>query len=498
MRAENRIHFSSSRSRVSLETTPVTFVPVSMARLLVLLILSGLMALGAGDARAQKVAVPESREQVRLTYAPVVRRAAPAVVNVYVRKRVRTGDAQTGGDPFREFFNRQFRIPRQRVQNSLGSGVIVSPDGIMVTNNHVIKGGGKDAEIKVVLADKREFPARVILKDEKTDLAVLRIDAPGVTFSSIKISNSDELEVGDIVFAIGNPFGFGQTVTSGIISALARTTLGKSDYQFFIQTDASINPGNSGGALIDINGNLVGVNTAIFSKTGASHGLGFAIPANMVQLVVQSAIQGKSVKRPWLGARLRSVTSDIAESLGLERPAGALVEQIWSKSPAQNAGLEIGDVIVSVEGKDVADPRAFRYRFGTKGVGGHVSVRLLRDNKAYDAKIALVAAPEDPPRDERSLTGRNPFSGARVANLSPALAEELSIDEGAAGVVVLKVRRGSTAGNLGLRKGDIIVSVNGASVQSTRELEDHVRQRQRRWRVSVKRGKRLLNVVIGG
>lgn len=456
------------------------------------------LALTLSDVAAQRAAVPESREQVRLTYAPVVKRAAPAVVNVYVRGRVRTGGAQIGSDPFREFFSRRFRFPRDRGQNSLGSGVILSSDGVMVTNHHVIKGGGRDAEIKVVLADKREYPAKVILKEEKTDLAVLRIEAPGVKFPYLEMEDSDELEVGDIVFAIGNPFGFGQTVTSGIVSALARTTLGISDYQFFIQTDAAINPGNSGGALIDINGKLVGVNTAIFSRTGASHGIGFAIPANMVQIVVDSAIQGKKVKRPWLGARLRSVTSDIAESLGLERPVGALVEQLWTSGPAKVAGLEPGDVIVSVDGKDVADPRAFRYRFGTRGIGGTAVLRIQRDGKAYDAEVKLVPAPEDPPRDERDLAGRHPFSGARVANLSPAVAEELSLDEGVRGVVVLAVERGSTASNLGLKPGDIIVSINGAEVLSTRKLADYLRVPQRRWRVSVKRGKRLLNVLIGG
>ncbi len=225
----------------------------------------------------------------------------------------------------------------------------------MVTNNHVIQGSG-EAEITVALADGREFPAKLILKDEQTDLAVLRLDAEGVQFPSIEFSDSDSLEVGDLVLAIGDPFGVGQTVTSGIVSALARTQVGISDYQFFIQTDAAINPGNSGGALVDMDGRLAGINTAIFSKSGGSHGIGFAIPSNMVRLVVQSALKGGKVQRPWLGASLQPVTPDIAESLGLDTPSGALVAKVHAKGPAAKAGLQAGDIVVSVDDKAVQGP----------------------------------------------------------------------------------------------------------------------------------------------
>ena len=218
----------------------------------------------------------------------------------------------------------QIGIPRERIQNSLGSGVLVGSDGVVVTNDHVIQGSG-EAEITVALADGREFPAKIILKDEQTDLAVLRLDADQVAFPSIAFSDSDGLEVGDLVLAIGDPFGVGQTVTSGIVSALARTQVGISDYQFFIQTDAAINPGNSGGALVDMDGRLVGINTTIFSRSGGSHGIGFAIPSTMVRLVVQSALTGGKVQRPWFGAALQALTPDIADTLGLEVPAGALI-----------------------------------------------------------------------------------------------------------------------------------------------------------------------------
>jgi len=279
------------------------------------------------------------------------------------------------------------------LQNSLGSGVIVGGDGLVVTNNHVVKGSG-EADIRVVLADKRELPAKVILSDEKLDLAVLRIEGHGAGFPHIEFDNSDAIEVGDLVLAIGNPFGIGQTVTSGIVSALARTGIGGADEQYFIQTDAAINPGNSGGALVDMDGRLVGINTAIFSKSGGSLGIGFAIPSNMVRLVVQSALKGGRVQRPWLGATLQTVTPDIAESLGLETPSGALVAKVHAKGPAAQAGLRAGDVVVSVDDKEVKDPQAFQYRFVTKGLGGAADlgvlrkgqkIKFLRSGLVYDA-----------------------------------------------------------------------------------------------------------------
>jgi serine protease Do len=430
----------------------------------------------------------------------VVERASPAVVNVYVRRQVRERVSPFFNDPFfKRFFGEDFGIPRERVQNSLGSGVIVSPDGVVVTNHHVIKDAGENGEVKVAFADKREYPAEVVLTDERTDLAVLRIDAPDASFPHVEFANSEKLEVGDIVLAIGNPFGVGQTVTSGIVSALARTHVGVSDYQFFIQTDAAINPGNSGGALIDMDGRLVGINTAIYSRSGGSHGIGFAIPSNMVQLVVRSALEGKRVKRPWFGAELQEVTRDLAESLGLDRPAGAIIREFHEASPAAEAGLQPGDVIVGVDGKAVSDPEAFRYRFATRGIGGSAKIRFIRDGRVDRVRVPLVAAPEKPPRNTTEIGGRNPFTGATVANLSPALAEELGLDMDSRGVIVLNVKQGSIAANTGfLREHDIVIGVNGARVDSVRELEQAVEQRARQWRISVKRGGRVLNVVIGG
>ena len=275
-----------------------------------------------GPAEAQKRIPPPSREVAQYSFSPIVRKAAPAVVNVYVRSRVQAFNSPFADDPlFRRFFGDQFGLPSERVQSSLGSGVIVNPEGIIVTNTHVIKARG-ETEIRVALADKREFDAKVVMQDDKTDIAILRIEGGDGRFPSIEIEDSDSLEVGDLVLAIGNPFGVGQTVTSGIISALSRTEVGRSDAQVFLQTDAAINPGNSGGALVDMDGKLVGINTMIVSKSGGSQGIGFAIPSNLVRLYVDSALTGRKVERPWLGAKLEAVTRDIAEGLGLDRVVG--------------------------------------------------------------------------------------------------------------------------------------------------------------------------------
>jgi Do/DeqQ family serine protease len=450
-------------------------------------------------AAAQQRAAPESAVAMKQSFAPVVKRAAPAVVNVYVRHRVEQMVSPFFDDPFfGRLFGERFGIPRERIQNSLGSGVLVAPEGVVVTNNHVIQGSG-DTEITVALTDGREFPAKVILKDEQTDLAVLRLDAGGVQFSSIEFSDSDSLEVGDLVLAIGDPFGVGQTVTSGIVSALARTQVGISDYQFFIQTDAAINPGNSGGALVDMDGRLIGINTAIFSKSGGSHGIGFAIPSNMVRLVVQSALKGGKVRRPWLGAALQTVTPDIAESLGLATPSGALVAKVHAEGPAAKAGLKAGDVVVSVDDKPVQNPQAFQYRFVTQGIGGAVELGVLRKGQQVKASMTLIAPVEDPPRDTRDLEGRHPLTGCTVANISPAVAAEVGIDDDMRdGVVVLDVKDKTPAARLGVKRGDIVVGINNEKVKSVAQLVMALQAADGDWRLSVERGGKVFNLTIQG
>ena len=323
------------------------------------------------------------------------------MVNVYAAKVIQNRNPLFDDPIFRQFFGMQGGGGRQ-VQRSLGSGVIVDPPGLIVTNVHVIEGAD---EVKVALADKREFEAEIVLKDKRSDLAVLRIKDAHERFPVLDFANSDALEVGDVVLAIGDPFGVGQTVTHGIVSALARTQVGITDYQFFIQTDAAINPGNSGGALVDLSGRLVGINTAIFSRSGGSQGIGFAIPANMVRVVVASAKSGGAeVKRPWLGAKLQQVTADIADSMGLKRPAGALVASVTPGGPAEHAGIKAGDVIMSVDTQTVDDVNAFDYRFATKPLGGTATLGLLRGGHDLSVKVALQIAPATDSRPRRRKT----------------------------------------------------------------------------------------------
>jgi len=462
---------------------------------IVFAVLAGFCAPALGQERV----VPESQVAVKQSFSPVVKKAAPAVVNVYVQHRVEQTASPFLDDPFfRQFFGDSFGIPRERIENSLGSGVLASPNGVVVTNNHVIQGSG-EAEITVALSDGREFPAKVVLKDDQSDLAVLRLDAKGVQFPSIVFADSDSLEVGDLVLAIGDPFGVGQTVTSGIVSALARTQVGISDYQFFIQTDAAINPGNSGGALVNMDGKLIGINTAIFSRSGGSHGIGFAIPSNMVRLVVQAALKGGKVQRPWLGASLQPVTPDIAESLGLAAPSGALVSNVRANGPAARAGLQAGDVVVGVDDKPVQDPHAFQYRFVTKGIGGQANLSVLRKGQKLTTTIALIAPVEDPPRDARDLGGHHPLTGCKIANLSPAVAQELGIDDDSRmGVVVLDVKDKTPAARIGVKRGDIVVAVNNEKVKSVAQLVSVLDLAGGGWRLSVERDGKVYNLAIQG
>jgi len=444
-------------------------------------------------AGAQDRQLPQSASEIKLSFAPIVKRVAPAVVNVYASRVVQTSVSPLLSDPFfRRFFGDQgLGAPAQRVQRSLGSGVIIDPSGIIVTNNHVIANA---SEIKVALSDKREFDCQVVLKDERTDLAVLKPKGvpDGTTFPFLEFANSDDLEVGDLVLAIGDPFGVGQTVTSGIVSALARTDVGISDYQFFIQTDAAINPGNSGGALIDMDGKLVGINSAIFTHSGDSSGIGFAIPSNMVQVVARSAQTSGHVQLPWIGAKFQAVTQDIADGLGLSRPHGALVVDVTKDSPGARAGLKSGDLVTSVDDVEVDDPSALNYRLATKGIGNKARVGVLRNGKQYVASLALEPAPETVPRDEVEIAGISPLAGAKVVNLSPAVAEELAFDDNPNGVIVESVGSGSVADDAGLARGDVVLEVNGIAIDTTRTLAKVCSQKQRYWQITIKRNGRVI------
>jgi Do/DeqQ family serine protease len=450
-----------------------------------------LVLLGCVGSLQAETTVPKSRVQVQMSFAPIVKRAAPAVVNVYAKSVQKQEETGLMADPFfRRFFGEDgnFGRPKERVASSLGSGVIVDASGYIVTNNHVIANA---TDIRVALSDRREFEAKLLLADERTDLAVLKIDAGDEKLPILALSDSDELEVGDLVLAIGNPFGVGQTVTSGIVSALARTQVGITDYQFFIQTDAAINPGNSGGALVDMNGGLVGINTAIFSKSGGSIGIGFSIPSNMVKTVVASAEGGSNkVKRPWLGVELQDVTPDVADSLGFARPEGTLVVKLHPASPLLAAGLKRGDVIVAIDGKAVDSAQEFGFRVGTSQIGETRIVEYRRGSESFETRFKLIAAPETVLRDESVLDALTPLAGLTVANLSPAVAEEVGLTANATGVVAISIKPGAPAELF--KRGDVVFAVNGVAIATVADLKTALASRQRRWTVSVLRGNRKL------
>jgi Do/DeqQ family serine protease len=434
--------------------------------------------------RAEEIKqVPKTTAEMQLSFAPLVKKTAPAVVNVYANKQVVPFYSR---DPFFEEFFGQQMPNRSQKQSSLGSGVIVSSDGLIVTNTHVIANAD---DIRVALSDGREFAAKIVLKDDRLDLAMLRIQAPGGGFSFLPVGDSDAIEVGDLVLAIGNPFGVGQTVTSGIVSGLARNKIGEGDFSFFIQTDASINPGNSGGALINMAGELVGINTAILSSGGGSNGIGFAIPANLVKVFIAAAQGGEQgFTRPYIGASFEPVTPDMAEALGLKVARGALVTKVVADSPAAKAGLKPGEVVVAVNGHEVEHPDALGYRLTTAGLGTTVKLSVSDNGQPHDVSLKLERAPESRPKDERLIDGRNPFAGALVANLSPKVAEELQMTPEAQGVVVEDIARGSPAARLGFAPRDIIVNVNGVDIDSTERLQSVIDNQPDFWRVEIDRG----------
>ncbi len=450
-------------------------------------------------AQAQERQPPPSREALVYSYSPIVKRAAPAVVNVYVRSKVRTNASPFANDPFfQRFFGGRggFGLPQERIQQSLGSGVIISPDGVIVTNTHVVK-GGTDTQIRVALFDKREYDAKIVAQDERTDLAVLKIEKGGNDFPFLKFADSDKMEVGDVVLAIGNPFGVGQTVTSGIISALARTEMAQSDTQVFLQTDAAINPGNSGGALVDMDGKLAGINTMIFSQSGGSVGIGFAIPSNLVRLVADNAVAGKKIERPWLGAQLETIDREKATLFKLDRVSGAAVMRLTNDGAAARAGLMLGDVIVAVDGFEVGDAHSVHYRLTTRGIGNKSKIELIRNGKHLIVEVPLLPAPKPGKDDVRNLSGNHPFDGARVSNILPSVADELNLDE-TDGVVIVAVRSGGVAARLDFQPGDIIVQIGKDKITDVVMLDEITRTPQRMWSITIKRGGRTMKLQMSG
>jgi len=445
---------------------------------------------------AQGKQIPLSRGDMQLSFAPLVKETAPAVVNVYAARQVQQQASPFAGDPFFEqFFGKQFGGGgKSRTEQSLGSGVIVDASGIVVTNNHVIKDAD---EIKVALSDGRQFESKVLLRDETTDLAVLKIDAND-KFPVLSLGDSDGVEVGDLVLAIGNPFGVGQTVTNGIVSAQSRTQVGVSDFDFFIQTDAAINPGNSGGGLIDMRGRLIGINTAIYSRSGGSVGIGFAIPSNMVRAVVDAALSGStSFERPFIGATFQNITPDVAEGLGMDKSFGVLVTAVTKGGPAEQAGLKVGDVVLSVQGVRADNIDVLGYRLSTAGIGNTVTLDIVRNGKDSKLPVKLAKEPEAKPQQKQTIEGDNPFAGAVVEELTPQMASKMRLRDGARGVIVTDVVVNSQAARLGLRQRDIIRGINGNPIRTINDLTAALNDgRGLAWRLEVERNGALIRQFV--
>ncbi|MBB4799351.1 Do/DeqQ family serine protease [Brevundimonas bullata] len=402
---------------------------------------------------------PRDAGAMKSSFAPVVREAAPAVVNISAR------GVQQVRDPFFEMFGGG---PQSRVTGSIGSGVIVRADGVVVTNNHVIE---NMQQIRVTLNDRREYAARVLLADARSDIAVLQLEGVEGSLPVLRIDDQEEQQVGDLVLAIGNPFGVGQTVTTGIISALNRTETGISDSGSFIQTDAAINPGNSGGALVDMDGDLIGINTAIFSRTGSSSGVGFAVPATMVKRVVDSAIGGaKAVVRPWLGVKGDTVSADIARSLGLSRPQGLIITEVYPQGPGARAGLQEGDVITAIDGAEINDQGGLNFRVGTRAPNDTVSVTILRDGRTQTLNARVSALPGQAEPGQGAVVAQGALAGLQGVALNPALADRLGGDPFTSGVVVTGLQRNSIPARIGLRPNDLIVQVDGRPATSIAAL----------------------------
>ncbi len=445
--------------------------------------------------------VPETRAQIALSFAPVVKSVAPAVVNIQTQKEVMPAVGNPfADDPFFRFFFRDFpQAPQRRmdrVERSLGSGVIVSDDGLIVTNYHVIEDAD---EIEVILNDRREFGAEVLLMDGRSDLAMIRIDPEDETLPAIELGDSDAIEVGDLVLALGNPFGIGQTVTSGIVSAKARTAPQIDSEVSFIQTDAAVNPGNSGGALVTLDGKLIGINTAIFTRGGGSIGIGFAIPSNLLATKIASLERGEDGDdRPWLGVAINTVDANMAEALGLRRPRGVIIRNVHPKSAADRAGLEIGDVILAVDGYEVRDGSTLGFRLALGSLGENTVLDVLRDGYVERREVSLEPPFEDPPRQIRRPEPSHALHGIVIGNLSPKFAEELGVDMFEHGVIVLEVYRRTRADRIGLRPRDILVAIDGKKVTHHGDLDGYLGQRGQLWQLSIKRNGQVRTVTISG
>jgi Do/DeqQ family serine protease len=431
--------------------------------------------------------VPTSPLEINLSFAPLVKEAAPAVVNIYARRVVQQSVSPFAGDPL---FGQLFRDfgTRPQVQNSLGSGVILSSGGIVVSNYHVV---GMATDIRVVLNDRREYEATVLLGDEESDIAILQLkdaaDMPHLT-----LRDSDTVEVGELVLAIGNPFGVGQTVTSGIVSGLARSGTATGNARgYFIQTDAPINPGNSGGALIDVNGQLIGVNTSILTRSGGSNGIGFAIPSALVGQFVEQAQNGETrFLRPWAGMTGQPVDADLSDGLGLTRPGGVLIANLHPESPFAKAGLGITDVVLSVDGQPVNTPAEMLFRMSVRGIGEQARITYVSRGKERQADVEMMIPPDSPPREETELDRRSVLPGLKLARVNPAVIAEYDLPFDLQGTLVLDP--GPYGARVGLRPGDVLRAINGTEVRGPSEVQRLLDRAGSRIQIEAQRGTQRL------
>ncbi|TAK06498.1 MAG: DegQ family serine endoprotease [Candidatus Manganitrophaceae bacterium] len=438
-----------------------------------------LFSLGqAAEVRREPAPLPGVSLPAEGLFTEIAKRVTPAVVNISITRDVKEGEDDSAlppmfNDPFfKRFFGdppseRQVP-PRHRRSQGMGSGVIVDPNGVIITNNHVID---KADEVKVLLADKREFKGKVIGSDPKSDLAVVKIDAENLP--AVPWGNSDQLQVGEYVLAIGNPFGLNQTVTMGIVSAVGRANVGIADYEDFIQTDAAINPGNSGGAMVNTRGELVGINTAIFSRTGGYMGIGFAVPSEMAKSVMESLVKSGKVVRGWLGISIQEVTPQLAKEFGLKETKGALIGDVLPNSPAEKAGFKRGDILLTVDGKAVEGPAQLR-KWVAASTGKKIKLTVWRDKKEKEIEVSPGEQPQ-----EVALAGKQDgneassaaFKGLQVRNLTPAMEHRYELVKGLQGVVVDQIEEGSAAEEAGLQPGDVLLEINRKPVQNISDYE---------------------------
>lgn len=458
---------------------------------LAITLIASLLAGAAPVANAAE-SVPQSRQEVTLSFAPVVKQVTPSVINIFTKRMVTRTVSPFANDPLFSQFFQGMGFSQRRLENSLGSGVIVDADGLAITNAHVIRGA---EEITVALSNGREFPASIVVQDDASDLALLRIKTGGEKLPAARLQSSESLEVGDLVIAIGNPFGVGQTVTSGIVSALARSSLNINDFNFFIQTDAAINPGNSGGPLVSMSGGVVGINSAIYSKDGGSLGIGFAIPSEMVTTLLAAQKSGQvsqkgDIVRPWIGMSAQDVTSDIAGSLGLPSPRGALVADLHDASPAKAAGLQQGDVVTAINGHAIKDASEMHFRLATIPMGDAIVLTYNRKGQEGEITVTAVAPPDVPARNTTRIKGENPLNGATLSNINPAVEVELGLKNAPVrGLVVAAVKPNSMAARV-VRVGDIVLAVNGTRVATPQDAQEQLGHPTRQgW---------VLKVISGG